>query len=87
MPEIGYHETFDKDGNVIESIPFEVSDDELLMRELEKEANDYHNKALQAFKNWDKLTTQEKSKIVKFLLGFYLVAGQSLGLFNIGAKE
>lgn len=83
MPETGYNEVYDRDGNVIESIPFEVSDDQLLARELKQEANSYHILAMQAYRSWGSLTPKQKDRALKFLLGFYLTVGERLGYFVV----
>ena len=83
MAETGYNEVYDSQGNLVESAPFVISDDQLLVRDLTKESNEYHTLALQALRNWGSLTLPQKDKVLKFLLGFYLVAGQQLGYFKI----
>lgn len=83
MPELGYNEVYDSQGNVVESVPFTISDNQLLVRGLAKEANEYHTLAMQAYRGWGSLTIVQKDKVLQFLLGFYLVAGQQLGYFHI----
>jgi len=83
MPETGYNETFDSQGNVIESTPFEISDNQLQLRALDKECNAYHVLARQALANWDTLTLSQKDKVLKFLLGYYLSSAHQLHYYQV----
>lgn len=68
---------------IIEQIPYEVSDEQLYMEQLEKECNETHLKVLLAINNWSKLTPAQKDELLKFLAKFYIVAGVRLGCFNL----
>lgn len=68
MPETRVIETvYDQQGNIIEEITAEISDEQLYQKELEREFNEAHTKAIQALKNWDSLTLQQKDAILKNL--------------------
>lgn len=79
--EIRYHIYLDVDGNEIERIPYEVSDEQLLLESLEKEANARHTEIMDWLNRWGQLNDNQKDDLLKFLAGFYLVAGQRLGYF------
>ena len=82
MTEIRYVKTYDSQGNLVDSQPYEVSDQQLLEEQLSRELNENHLLALQAYQNWSSLTPPQKDKILKLLLGFYLSAGRKLNYFN-----
>lgn len=82
-PEIGHHIKYDSQGNILEDIPFAITDDQLLLRECTEDSNEYHTLAIQALRNWDSLTLPQKDKVLKFLLQFYLSAGERLGYFTV----
>ncbi len=81
MPETRYIEEFDSQGNVINRIPYEVSDEQLLLERLEKECNEFHKIALDNIVDFDKLKPKEKDELLLMLAKFYIVAGVRLGLF------
>ena len=81
--EKGKNQVFDRNGNIVEEEEFEISDDEILVRELAEECNAKHTQMMANYRNWDNLNEQEKREIIKFLIGFYLVAGEKLSLFDI----
>lgn len=83
MVEIGYNETTDGQGNIIESIPFEISDDELLLRELATQVNIWHHQDISAYGHWDSLELKEKAKILKELLGATLSILERLEYFAL----
>lgn len=83
MPETRYIKEFDNQGNLINQIPYEVSDEQLLIEQLGAESNSYHTLAVQAYNGWASLTAAQKDKILKFLLGYYLASGQKLGYFRV----
>ena len=82
MPETRYYREY-TDGVLTLELPFEVSDAQLFTERLAKEANENHVLALAAYKNYGSLTVAQKDQVLKFLLGFYLSAGQRLGYFVI----
>ena len=83
MAEIGKNQTWDSQGNLISEEEYLISDDKLLVQELDKQSNDIHPLAIQAYKNWDSLTPPQKDKILKHLLGYYISSAQKLGYFKI----
>mgnify|MGYP001579038474 CR=1 FL=1 len=72
MPETRYNQVFDSQGNPIESIPFEVSDEQLYQEQLAKEMNAAHEQAILAFKNWGSLTLVQKDTILKNMVKWAL---------------
>lgn len=79
MPETRYLKTYEN-GVLVSSVPYVVSDAQLLEERLQKEGNDAHTKVIQALANWGSLTLAQKDQLLKLLAGFYLVAGSKLGL-------
>ena len=71
MPETRYVETY-KDGVLISSEPYEVSDEELHKEALAQEMNDTHDRLLVALEKWDSLTAAQIKAIVKHLVRFRL---------------
>ena len=82
MTETRYAKTYDSQGNLVSSQLYIVSDEQLLDEQLNRELNENHLLALQAYQNWSSLTPPQKDKILKLLLGFYLSAGRKLNYFN-----
>ena len=80
MPEIRYIDEYDNQGNVINRIPYEVSDEELYQEQLRKEMNDIHEKAILAYKNWGALDKTQKDTILKGLVKWALWQGGWLKL-------
>lgn len=72
MSETRYIKEYDRQGNVINQIPYEVSDEELYQEELETQFNEVHETAILALKNWDTLTLAQKDTILKNLLKWAL---------------
>ena len=79
-----YETTYGPDGIVVEQKTRVVSDAQLLLESLAKEANEGHTQVLQAINNWGALTLAQKDSLLKFLAKFYVVAGERLGLFALG---
>ena len=73
-PVTRYIEEYDRQGNVINRIPYEVSDEQLYFEGLEKEENDAHAPLLQAYRHFDTLTAAQVKQVVKALLRSYLVS-------------
>lgn len=71
MPETRYREKY-LDGQLIESIPYEVSDEQLYQKQLAKEMNSVHEQAILAYKNWGSLTLTQKDAILKNLVKWAL---------------
>lgn len=74
MPETRYVEEYDNEGNVINRIPYEVSDEQLHLENLEKENNEAHMLLLQAYRNFDTLTAAQVKQVVRALLRDYIVS-------------
>ena len=72
MPKTRYTEEYDGKGNLVNKIPYEVSDGELYQEQLEAESNDVHEKAILALKNWGSLTLAQKDTILKNLIKWAL---------------
>jgi len=83
MPETGHHETYDSQGNVIEDIPFTVTDEQILVRDIRVTSNSYHTRAIQAYNNWGNLTLAQKDTILKEILGFCIAVGEDLTYFKV----
>lgn len=83
MTETGYNETYDNQGNVIESEPFTVSDELILIRDAQEQINTYHLQVLDYLGRWGQLNDNQKDDLLKHLARFYLVAGQQLGYFTV----
>ncbi len=86
MPQTRYREEY-QNGVLVNRIPYQVSDAEILYGQTTAEYNAYHTLAVQAYRNWGVLTPTQKDRILQFLLGFYLVAGPKLGLFRIESRK
>lgn len=71
MPETRYIREY-QNGVLVNQIPYEVSDEELYQEQLTDEFNVAHETAILALKNWDSLTTAQKSNILKGLLKWCL---------------
>lgn len=82
MPETRYIKNYDIDGNLVSTIPYEVSDQQLMIEQLEKDCNEAHDKVILAIKNWGVLTLAQKDELLKFLAKFYILAGARLGFFS-----
>ncbi len=82
MPETRYVEEY-KDGVLVESTPYVVSDAQLLLESLAGELNSHHTQVLQALDNWGSLTLAQKDQLLKLLAKFYILAGDRLGVFHL----
>ena len=60
------------DGVLTAHIPYEVSDAELRLEEIDKEVNEANDNALVAYNSYANLTAAQKDKILKGLLGDYI---------------
>ena len=67
MPETRYIEEYDGKGNLVNKIPYEISDEQL-----EREFNDVHTQAILALNNWSSLTAKQKDTILKNLVKWAL---------------
>lgn len=65
MPETRYVEEYDNDGNVINRIPYVVSDEELYMEAREKGSNDASHRIRDNFDDWDTLSNTAKREALK----------------------
>jgi hypothetical protein len=72
MPVTRYIEEYDNQGNVINRVPYQVSDEQLYQEQLEHEFNEVHTAAIAAYKNWDSLTLAQKDTILKNLVKYAL---------------
>lgn len=72
MPEVRYKLTYDDKGNLIETTPYEVSDEELHQEALDAEFNDKVHQGLIAYNSWDSLTKAQRDVALKNMLGFLL---------------
>ena len=73
MPENRVVEqVYDGQGNLIETITAEISDEQLYQEQLTLEFNDVHEKAILALKNWNSLTLAQKDTILKNLVKWAL---------------
>lgn len=72
MPETRVYENVYQDGELIESLSTEVSDEQLYQESLTQEFNDIHVAAINAYKNWGSLTMAQKDTILKNLVKFEL---------------
>lgn len=73
MPETRHKIKYDRQGNIIEQTPYEVSDEQLYFEQQEQDNNEAHIPMLQAFRNFDSLTAAQVRQLVKALLRDYLV--------------
>ena len=80
MPETRFIEIFEN-GQLVRTESYEVSDEELLLRELAQRANDYHTQGLAAYRNWDNLDAQQIKTVMKEVLGGLLLVVRRLGYF------
>jgi len=71
MPETRYIEEYEN-GELINRIPYEVSDEELYQEQLAEEFNAVHEQAILALKNWGSLTLAQKDTILKNLIKWAL---------------
>lgn len=73
MPEIREVETvYDRQGNVVETVMGEISDEQLHQEALAQEFNDGHIAALAAVNNWSQVTTKQKDTLLKQLVRYAL---------------
>lgn len=72
MPETRYIEEYDNQGNIINRIPYEVSDAELAIEAVEAETSEANDNALIAYQNFGNLTLAQKNRILKGLLGDFI---------------
>ena len=72
MPETRYIDEYDNQGNVINRIPYEVTDEQLYQEQLAAEMNAAHTQAIAAYKNWDSLTPKQKDAALKNLVKWAL---------------
>ena len=72
MPETRYNERYDEKGNLIERIPYEVTDEELYQEQLAEGFNSVHTQAILALKNWSSLTLAQKDTILKNMVKWAL---------------
>ncbi len=61
-----------KDGELIEEITTEISDEQLAVEQMEAEVQKANDNALNAYQNFDSLTPAQKNKILKGLLGDFI---------------
>ena len=71
MPETRYIIEYEN-GVEVNRIPYEVSDEQLYLEQLEAEFNDAHEKAILALKNWSSLTSARKDASLKGLVKWAL---------------
>ena len=83
MPKTRYTEEYDGKGNLVNKIPYEVSDEQLYQEQLDKEFNDAHKSAILALKNWSRLTLAQKDTILKNLIKWVLWKDGSLHLGDL----
>ncbi len=68
MPEIKFIHAYDTQGNLIEKIPYEVSDEQLYQEQLAEEFNSTHELLIASLKNWDNLKPKGKDDLLKHLV-------------------
>ncbi len=71
MTETRYIQTY-QDGVLIDSEPYEVSDEELQVEQAEAETKEANDNALAAYNNWDSLNQLQKDRVLKGLLGDFI---------------
>lgn len=69
--ETRYREVYE-DGELVESIPYEVSDEEIEIEAIEAETQEANDQALAAYQNFSGLTRAKKDAILKGLLGEFI---------------
>ena len=60
--ETRYIEEYDGQGNVINRIPYEVSDEELLQEQLAEKFNSGHEDLVRLIKNWPTMNKAQKAE-------------------------
>lgn len=87
MPETAYNETYDQNGNVIESVAVIISDDQLLWREAQGNVNSSHQVFLQLIRDWPTLTPAQKlarvNELFPLVVEACLVYGEQLGNYRV----
>lgn len=73
MPETRYNEIWDGQGHLISRIPYELSDLQLELERIQREVLASNDQALVAYQHYDNLVAAQKDKILKALLGEYIV--------------
>ena len=71
MAEIRYVREYEN-GQLVNQIPYEVSDEQLYQEQLAAEFNSAHEQAVLALKNWGSLTLARKDAILKGLIRWAL---------------